>query len=106
MTLDRTNSRTSRRCQFDVESLGERVVPAHFGVMGAGGHVHLNLIERLPSGRHRVVVSESFKRLATPIKLPGHQTPIIVTAPVTFNALMTPQSGRIFSYPASTNRSS
>jgi hypothetical protein len=93
MTFDRTNTRTSRHCQFDVESLGERIVPAHIGVMAAGGHIHLNLIERLPSGGHRLLVSESFKLSATPIKLPGHPTPIIVTAPVTVNALMTPKSG-------------
>jgi hypothetical protein len=44
MTLDRRDKRTSRTSKFDVENLGERIAPAHFGIMTLGGHVELNLV--------------------------------------------------------------
>ncbi len=44
MTLDRRDKRTSRTSKFDVENLGERIAPAHFGIMSLGGHVELNLV--------------------------------------------------------------
>jgi hypothetical protein len=55
MTIDRNDKRTSRTCTFDVEFLGERIAPAHTGIITAGGEVHLNLIENLPSAKHDIV---------------------------------------------------
>jgi hypothetical protein len=75
MTFDRSKMRTSRKAKFDVESLGERIVPTHLGFIGAGGHVHLNLIEKLGPGK------------PFDIHHHHHGNPIIVTAPVTFNTV-------------------
>jgi hypothetical protein len=55
MTCDRDNKRASRTCKFDVEFLGERIAPAHTGIIAAGGEVHLNLIEKLPLAKHDIV---------------------------------------------------
>jgi hypothetical protein len=73
MTFDRSKTRTSRQAKFDVECLGERIVPAHAGFVSAAGHVHLNLVERLGSEKA--------------FKLHHHRMPVFVTAPVNFNAL-------------------
>ncbi len=76
MTVDRNKMRTSRRAKFGLEMLDERIVPAHSGFLAGGGHVHLDLIKKLPPER--------------PIDVNHHPRPIIVSPPVKFNALPTP----------------
>jgi hypothetical protein len=105
MTFDRSKARTSRPAKLDVESLGARIVPAHLVVIGAGGHVHLNLIEKLGSGetinfdRHQkpIIATDPVKfdamNLPSRSSLPGKppkSNPIIATNPVTFNAMTVP----------------
>jgi hypothetical protein len=85
MTGHRRQRRVLQRRKFEVESLGERIAPAHLGVIAAGGQVHLNLIERLPSGRDRTVVSEPIKLSGRALDISRHGVPIIVTAPVDFH---------------------
>ncbi len=76
MTVDRSKTRTSWRAKLGLEMLDERIVPAHSGFLAAGGHVHLNLIKKPPSGR--------------PINFNPDPRPIIVSPPVKLNLLATP----------------
>ena len=73
MTLDRRDKRTSRTSKFDVEHLGERIAPAHFGVMSIAGHVHLNLITQTQHKHHGIAVWEIVNPVLNTFKLPVHK---------------------------------
>jgi hypothetical protein len=90
MIFDRSSTRASRHAKFDVESLGERIVPAHLGFVAAGGHVNLNLLEKLASEHNGLLARELFKPTDNAFLHHHHKKPMIETAPVTFSALSTP----------------
>ncbi len=83
MNFDRSDKRTSRVTRLDVESLGERIAPAHGGGLAAGGGVFLNLITEPVNGSHGFLVSETLNFEVQAIQNTRLNHPIIASGPVT-----------------------